>query len=360
MKPRRGFTLIELLVVIAIIAVLIALLLPAVQMAREAARRTQCRNNLKQIGVALHNYHDVYGVFPPIQTDNQFNTNNTRDTAYFSMNAFLLPDLEQSATFNAINFKISMGQITGTSGGPIPLTSPNLTAANNIVEGFLCPSDNYASQNKSMNAANNNYVANYGWPRNSTGIDGRRPVTATSLQGPNGFISVSTLRVNSLDDGPVDTNVGARDIVDGLAFTAAYSERLINTLDNADTDERRMWYTDLVRTPKTQQRIMDFCKSATVPQTPWSRYIGGAWISGWPNVGNTYMHLMMPNTRNCYTNRSFFDGSMFTGASSNHPGGVNVLMADGAVRSVSNSVDAVVWWSIGSRNGQETISNTEF
>jgi prepilin-type N-terminal cleavage/methylation domain-containing protein/prepilin-type processing-associated H-X9-DG protein len=359
MANRRGFTLIELLVVIAIIAVLIALLLPAVQMAREAARRTQCRNNLKQIGIALHNYHDVHGMYPHIQPDYQLNTGDTRITAYFSMNAFLLPQLEQDPTYNAINFSFSMGQITGTTGGPIPLTSPNITAAKNIIEVFLCPSDGQI-QNQSMNAAPNHYVANYGWPRNSTGIDGRRRITSTALGGPNGFISVSTLRTNSLDTGPVDYNVAARDIVDGLANTAAYSERLINTRGTGETDHRRMWFTDLVRTPKTQQQIMNFCLNDRTPEAPWSSFIGGAWISGWPNVGNTYMHLMMPNTRNCYTNRSFFDGAMFTGASANHNGGVNVLMADGAVRFVGDSVDAIIWWSIGSRDGQETISNTDF
>jgi prepilin-type N-terminal cleavage/methylation domain-containing protein/prepilin-type processing-associated H-X9-DG protein len=358
MTTRRAFTLIELLVVIAIIAVLIALLLPAVQFAREAARRTQCRNHLKQIGLAMHNYHDVHLMFPPMQPDYQLNVPTTRNTAYFSSLAFLLPDMELAGVYNSINFRISMGTITTTAGGPIPASSPNFTAAASIVEVFLCPSD--SNKNAAMNAGDGTYVANYGWPRNSTGISGERPVTAAALAGPNGFIPINTLRSNTLDSGPVDANVGAREIIDGLAFTAAFSERLINTDGTAEKDARRMWFTDLVRTPKTQQQILDRCMADLTPEAPWSSYIGGAWISAWPNVGNTYMHLMPPNSKNCYTTRSFFDGSMFTAASSQHRGGVNLLMADGSVRFVSDAVDRVIWWSIGSRDRQEVLSNKDF
>src|SRR5664279_3132940 len=117
--PRRGFTLIELLVVIAIIAVLIALLLPAVQAAREAARRAQCVNNLKQIALALHNYHDTVGTFPPGSIDD-VNWNGT----WWNWLAFILPQLEQRNIYNAINFSLRNISVTDNS---LAAQDPNVT-----------------------------------------------------------------------------------------------------------------------------------------------------------------------------------------------------------------------------------------
>src|SRR5580693_8105777 len=111
-RPRQAFTLIELLVVIAIIAVLVSMLLPAVQQAREAARRSQCRNNLKQIGLALHNYEGSYRVFPPGYVDFNFNPNNTPDTDLgpgWGWATFLLPYMDQSPLYNQINFNVGVG-----------------------------------------------------------------------------------------------------------------------------------------------------------------------------------------------------------------------------------------------------------
>src|SRR4051812_17389707 len=129
MSPRRhGFTLIELLVVIAIIAVLIALLLPAVQAAREAARRAQCVNNLKQIGLAMHNYHDVIGTFP----SGSIATKGWGGT-WWNWPAFILPQIEQTSLYNSINF--SRSNIKNTAG------DPNSTAWGTVVNAYLCPSD---------------------------------------------------------------------------------------------------------------------------------------------------------------------------------------------------------------------------
>src|SRR3954452_10831889 len=141
MKIRRGFTLIELLVVIAIIAVLIALLLLAVQAAREAARRSQCVNNLRQIGLALHNYHSSQERFPSGGACNQ-GTENCTAWNGVSAQAMILPQMEQTAVFNAINFNLSATDAVNT------------TARDTKINSFLCPSDGNAGSGN-----NNSYAA---------------------------------------------------------------------------------------------------------------------------------------------------------------------------------------------------------
>src|SRR5262249_10886223 len=131
---RPGFTLIELLVVIAIIAVLIALLLPAVQAAREAARRAQCVNNLKQIGIAVHNYHSAVGSLPPGQLEGN-------DWMDYSAHTYLLPCLEQQALYNAINFADVYVAPFSQNQGAYWKSTWNATVWGTKVNGFLCPSD---------------------------------------------------------------------------------------------------------------------------------------------------------------------------------------------------------------------------
>ncbi len=344
---RRGFTLIELLVVIAIIAVLIALLLPAVQMAREAARRTQCRNNLKQIGIAMHNYHDTENCLPWGQ--GPFNWN---DWSAFTL---LLPYMEQAPIYNAINF------MSSRSGGFINPAAPgtviNTTTQRIAIEIALCPSD----VNRLTNAeGRTNYAA-------CSGASPRLfPDTATERAAlPNGLF------------GPVPDGraVVLKDVVDGTAFTAAFSEKIkgvgSNNTGTRDTLIPSASIAAMARpNPDNDPAVTyNICKdrsplNLTIPLAAVGRAMGSLWWSGHP-FSARYNHVMPPNTHSCgfplpWTGNNLDNGGGAYTASSRHPGSVNVLMADGTVRSVGNNVDLKIWWAIATRAGQETIANTEF
>lgn len=194
--PRQAFTLIELLVVMGIIAILIALLLPAVQAAREAARRITCRNNLKQLGLALHNYHDVHGCFPQGR--------GAALPGVFSAHAYLLPFVEQSNLQDLVDFS-SAPTTFSIDGGIIYDGSTNAAAASTIVPFFLCPSDG-SERIPGSSFATTNYAANAG-----SGL-----VDAGSLDNADGVFFRGS-------------RIGFRDIADGTSHTAAFSERLLGT-----------------------------------------------------------------------------------------------------------------------------------
>lgn len=186
---KRGFTLIELLVVIAIIAILIALLLPAVQQAREAARRSQCKNNLKQLGLAFHNYHDVHGVLPPLVVENTYDTNGNKES--WGWGAFLLPYLDQAPLYN--NAGIGSGSSLESQAG---------TNAQTILTTYRCPSDigpARGGQRNLVNAGGSNYAA---------------------------YVHHAQAGYNSSDDGCFLRNgrIGFRDVTDGLSNTALAGE----------------------------------------------------------------------------------------------------------------------------------------
>ncbi len=241
MSPRKGFTLIELLVVIAIIAVLIALLLPAVQQAREAARRVQCKNNLKQLGLTLHNYHDAHLVFPMSTTGGAAGPGGCAN-GFYSWLSLVLPYIEQKPLHGAIDFRVGMADSCAQLGATdyqsvtISASHPNAKAAATIVPAFLCPSDGYRDSEAvgSARPAPGSYAGNVGWVRGTTGIDGKRP----SLARHNGFLGL----VNPKAPDPWQVApVSMRDVTDGLSNTAAVSERLIN---DAET------FADLAGTPE--------------------------------------------------------------------------------------------------------------
>jgi prepilin-type N-terminal cleavage/methylation domain-containing protein/prepilin-type processing-associated H-X9-DG protein len=375
-RPLRGFTLIELLVVIAIIAVLIALLLPAVQAAREAARRAQCVNNLKQIGLALHNYistNDTLppGGFPAWVAENSVYINN----GDFSQNVRLLPYLEQSNVYNAANFNFAaFNSVVGD------LTNSTLYLTR--IAGFLCPSSTAPSWNiegttaqiETIGAAGNNYFGSFGA---SLEFD-------VSFTGgpPNGLFAYQGT-TNLPNDGNGTTNVpSARSakpptlaaITDGTSNTVAYGEWKTGTGNlNAVTIPQDIIFVGQYppgvtrNTPMMQmplggtavQQWLPICSSlAATNRQGKTATLGEDWISALVgyNMGNL---VVPPNPKfpNCNINATGTLANPGTyGLSSYHPGGANVLMADGSVRFLKDSIGYQPLWSLGTRAGGEVLS----
>jgi prepilin-type N-terminal cleavage/methylation domain-containing protein/prepilin-type processing-associated H-X9-DG protein len=298
---RNGFTLIEVLVVIAIIGLLVALLLPAVQAAREAARRAQCGNNLKQFGIALNTYEATYGVFPAMT-----------GTFGFSPHTMFLPYLEQQPLYHSINFQITGVMYDGAS--------DNETARRTSVASFLCPSD-FAGM-----SSGTNYAGNFG----------------ISLQkyGYNGIIAPSSVGLSSLTDG--------------ASQTAAFSEIVIGA--RGSLDPRRAVYspsnTNLYH-KEDFDRFIDECRSLNTAIAPVVLdYRGTEWLAcGLHFV--LYNHANTINSYGCAINGSLAQGSW--SAQSYHPDGGNVVFADGHVQFVKGSVNLQAWRALGSRSGGEII-----
>jgi prepilin-type N-terminal cleavage/methylation domain-containing protein/prepilin-type processing-associated H-X9-DG protein len=373
---RRGFTLIELLVVIAIIAVLIALLLPAVQSAREAARRAQCTNNLKQLGLAAHNYISTNNVYPSQSIQ------NTSSWAWEpSWVAAILPNLEQTPVYNAINFNLPMLEIGFVS--PVATGgTANSTAGLISISSLLCPSESL-SHPIAFNGdwGTSNYAGNYGGPGMISSCSG-------IIVPSKGDVFVSSSHL-----GPV--SIAA--VTDGTSNTAMFSEHLLgygNGLDNlagnyvspavAGTGiavRALFQLNSITPTPDMSgtaglaaaQQFVAACSAipgGTAPATDAAS--GYAWLytQGFDTMNISYSHVMTPNTYSCTGAESGFFGAQgnFTSdgsgggwlgastASSNHPGGVNVGMGDGSVKFIKNTTNLLTWWGLGTRSGGEIIS----
>jgi prepilin-type N-terminal cleavage/methylation domain-containing protein/prepilin-type processing-associated H-X9-DG protein len=350
----RGFTLIELLVVIAIIAVLIALLLPAVQAAREAARRAHCVNNLKQIGIALHNYHDQKGSLPFGHGDYTVTWND------WSAHSQMLAQLELGNLFNAINFAQSIAPANPNPGG----CPQNTTVIYTSINTFLCPSD---INRLTSPYGHCNYVASCGSIPNC--FYGN---TTSSPNHPAGYSATATTADFNGLFGYV-TNSGVINfsaITDGLSNTAAFSEDVkgvgAGTSNTSDTVIDPLQPTSTVSnsgvsvgaaTVSNSFAFYQVCKSKNPLAGGAALYgdwaLGDYWHAGSITGGTRYNHVMPPNTWSCGYGGTH-DGGAST-ASSRHPGGVNVLMTDGAVRFTKNSINVTVWEAMGSRNGGEII-----
>jgi len=360
----RGFTLIELLVVIAIIGVLIALLLPAVQQAREAARRAQCVNHLKQIGLACHNYQDAHRVFPSQGSYWRCGAGSDWSGGGFSSFGQLLPYVDRSDLADRLNYGMN-GHPNGCAN-----TATNTTVGRIKVSTFLCPSDDaiHIGASGVTDAGDCNYMGNNGWPRQSTGYNGERGGhSTTNWPIGNGFLGTHPAFINpGVNEAfwqglglrtPFGWTVSQKNFIDGLSKTAAYSERLINPGLIVADSRRNVWYWGDGTTPMTLPQMADACNSTTTRSSE-SVYPGGSWLSPVPFFGNAYQHLLTPNTRNCrygdlaqwtYSGHNY----PFT-PSSGHAGGVNVLYADGSVNFISNSIDRRNWWALGTRDAEDS------
>ena len=346
---RRGFTLIELLVVIAIIAILIALLLPAVQQAREAARRTQCKNNLKQFGLALHNYHDTFNVLPARQSGpgNQ-GTANAANRGRFSAHVPLLPYMEQKNVYELI---------TGTllySGNGVPWA--NVAPWTNAPPGLQCPSDPGGPDpgNAGRTRGLNNYVYSNGDGVGRSDIGGNA-TTAPAIRPSRGLFGAFVC-------------YGFRDCVDGTSNTVAMSERVrpiaVNVIGNISTVTSTTPAACAVQLLPDKTLNAGF-NSDTIPGFRWAD--GSTCFAGFSTA-------LPPNSASCFTTGTVGHWNDMLGtASSRHTGGAQVLLLDGAVRFVSENINTGnqaaaipsdtssgvspygVWGAIGTRAGGEVV-----
>jgi prepilin-type N-terminal cleavage/methylation domain-containing protein/prepilin-type processing-associated H-X9-DG protein len=358
-KTRRGFTLIELLVVIAIIAVLISLLLPAVQSAREAARRAQCINNLKQIGIGMHNYHTATNTFPLGGTaawTSSYGPNQSWGT--WTAQALLLGYMEGQPLYNAINFNHVCCWSIGAY--------INQTATTSVLNVFICPSDGLSpvpTQNSVWTGNTTNYMSSAG--------------SSTDFYHPNGMFAEALLCW------------GIQACTDGSSNTIAFGESLVGP--NPPNMQQVKWRTgpdlpagsalctggwcgiyDVSTNYNGVMADLQTCQAGYVAQSStgsgsqnikgfrWCENLAGFGIFNTvvpPSPGNysfTWCAL-----RGGGTNSNASDGQ-YQNANSNHPGGANFLFGDGSAHFLKSSINIRTYWALGSRSLGEIVSSDSY
>jgi len=347
MRPHknRGFTLIELLVVIAIIAVLIALLLPAVQSAREAARRAQCVNNLKQIALAVYNYEQTWDCYPQGESSGRINPFGT-----------ILPFMEQSGAYNAFNFSAPQSRW-------LDCDVANSTTGQSVITSYVCPSEVF--QGRTTTVFPYYWCATYGWnsgtwwPRTMSfdGVFGNT-ILDSDINPPLGIV-----RISSLTDGTSNT----------LMITEAAAGPLV-------VGAPRTRVSDCFRVPgsiapKAKQSpigpAIAACRAIDwhTGQIPWPnsagagtwRYKGYTWLEG--SIWRNWMNTIMPPNQNCCTPGEDSSSSwqyILKPASSYHPGGINAALCDGSVRFFKDTVNPQTWMDLSTRAGGEVVSSDAY
>jgi prepilin-type N-terminal cleavage/methylation domain-containing protein/prepilin-type processing-associated H-X9-DG protein len=322
MRPIRrtpqstGFTLIEVLVVITIVGLLIALLLPAIQAAREGARRVQCQNNLKQIGLALNQYHDAWHVFPAAYLPYFSFINNDELGAGLAWGVRILPYLEQQALYNTVNFNflIDSGQTTALSSSLTVYLCPSAGGGEKPIE--IAPS-------VWLNGpAPAQYVASAGWI-DSTHIDAGRQIPGTGVFFPNGHVAI----VDIIDGTSTTLMVGerSRNVADAIWSMVSGNSRLSGSFCTKGTWSVQSCVSDIFLVIGRTGPSSDIV-SGDIPQ------------------GAT------PNAR----------GAGADGFWSHHPGGCSFLFGDGSVRFVKETVTAGVFQALATRGGGEAIGADQF
>lgn len=350
-RNRSAVTLIEMLVSISVIALLAALLLPAIQSARESARRRKCSSNFASVGLAVQNYVSSHSHFPPGNINWYGDSENCNPCLRlrYSMFARILPYLDQTSLYDSINFDVSVNEPRD----PVSATYDsselaNLSARLTTLGVLLCPSD---TTPQSRLSAGTNIRSNAGSLPSDYALDNVR------LAGPAGSIRVYS---NGTYNGRFTTSLSS--VTDGLSNTVLASEKLRGSEAITNFDARRHYlilprrFSYLI----SGDEYKNFCLAKDAQYQGFEQKSGLAWILG-DTIHTTYNHVSGINNTHgdCYSPGGGDTLSM-SSSRSQHPGGVNVGMADGSIRFVRNGIALEIWRALGSKAGGEPVPNLDY
>lgn len=343
MRKRRriGFTLVELLVVAAVLGTLVALLIPAMQAARESARRSHCLNNLKQFALLTSNYQNTYQRFPPahidLADDDPDKPAGVRDGYYeWSQHARLLQHFEAVAESQLIDFDATVPDLAG-------LATPDF---------FLCPSDPFSQ----LEAHGKKWIGKTNYRANAGSL------TVSGQQNNGIFIPFVDVPYRDRLDG-AKFGIRLSDIQDGTSNTALFSERGLGDGDNQLITRKSDWFTGIgnatLRGPGNPDAYRKACLATSPTATGDAQDSRGG--QNWTSSGTRstrYNHVLPPNQISCSSSQPC-DGNSHgvTTATSYHPGGVNLLLCDGSARFVADAVSIDVWSEIGGRRDSVALSH---